>query len=107
MTESEFSKGMSRLINTYRQDSYPAERVKLIFKEVSGLRVDLWNKIVDRMIGDNAFAPMLPQIREALAKEREQDVNQQKFAHKADAVKWANSEEVQRNLQEIWKRIGR
>ena len=70
MTEHEFQSGMSRLMGQWG-NAYGPDRVKLIARELRGLNASTWERLVDRLLGECRQPPLLPEIRDALARERE------------------------------------
>jgi hypothetical protein len=70
VTKEEFQREMDRLASNFR-NAYSPARQELIAKEVKDLSAPWWKRTVDRFIGEFRQAPLLPEIREAIAGERE------------------------------------
>lgn len=85
MTLVEFRTQLQRLTSQFGQTNYSEERVRLIFQEVSSLEVGQWKNIVDRLIAESRFPPLLPDIREAMSLEREKKWRHEKAQHQKDA----------------------
>lgn len=95
MTTEEFDREMSRLAETF-PNAYRDERRKLIWREVYQLPAQVWAKVVDYLIGDSRQPPMMPEIREAVSRERERSWQFKKREHQAQAQEfWASLEEYQ------------
>ena len=71
MTTMEFNAEMGRLIQQYGVASYSEARIKVIANEVKDFDVKWWRKAVDKFLGECRYAPLIPDIREAAALERE------------------------------------
>lgn len=71
MNFAEFSVQMDRLVNQFGKNAYSEERVKLIWRDINHMSAFWFQLFVDRAIGEMATAPLLPAIREAVARERE------------------------------------
>lgn len=76
MTSVEFNTQMDRLIDSYPKGAYPPERIKQIWQAVAEFPQQVFAKIIDELIGSHRQAPLLPEIRTELAKEREKLVQQ-------------------------------
>lgn len=71
MTQQEFSAQMDRLIDVFGEKAYGTERAKLIWETVKVFDVVWWHKCVDHFIGYFKVAPLMVEISEAAAQERE------------------------------------
>lgn len=78
MTQAEFQNHMQRLVNNYGKAAYSAERANLIWRAVEGLSAEWWGKCVDEFIAYARQAPLMDQIRERIAAERERIWGEQK-----------------------------
>ncbi len=78
MTPVEFNNQMTRLIRNFGKNAYSEERGALIWREVQHLSAVWLENTVDRFIGDCKYAPLLPEFREAIAKEREYQHSQKR-----------------------------
>jgi hypothetical protein len=102
MTLPEFSKEMDRLVDCFGAKNYPLSRLELIQGEVRGVGAQTWKRVVDKLIGECAFAPLLPQIREALAVERERAHNYERIERQREAeTAWQSGEEIRENMKRI------
>lgn len=71
MTESEFNAQMNRLTAQFGKSFYTTERQVLIWDAVGTLDGFTFRRIVDKLIGECRQAPLVPEIREHVARERE------------------------------------
>lgn len=85
MIDEQFQFQMNRLITQFGKSSYSTERIKLICREVRGLSALWFEKLVDQFIGECRHAPLLPEFREEIAKERERIHRIEKDSHAKDA----------------------
>ena len=85
MTFAEFKMHLQKLTNQFGAHVYSEDRVRLIFREVSFLPVSSWEKIVDKFLAESRIAPLLPEIREAIAIQREKLYAEEKARHQKDA----------------------
>ncbi len=85
MTLPEFQTHMGRLIEQFGKASYSQARVELIWGEVQNLDSFWWKITVNRFLGESRHAPLMPEIREAIAKERERMWEAQKDRSEAEA----------------------
>lgn len=90
MTRDEFTFQMGRLIETY-PNVYRRERTDLFWGRVAGLRVEQFRKIVDELIGECKYAPLLPELEAKLSILRERDWSQDKKEHARDAKAFFSS----------------
>jgi hypothetical protein len=70
---SEFDTQMARLASTYGPRAYPDERKSILWKEFQSMAPKVFERIVDKLIGENSMPPMLPKFREAAAVAREKN----------------------------------
>lgn len=82
MTQSEFDTQMGRLADAYPK-AYSQERVKLVWREVGTLPAAAWTRVVDTLIGECRMPPLLPEIRDAVARARERNRAFEKEAERA------------------------
>jgi hypothetical protein len=66
MTQEEFQKQIKRLADVYGERNYPPERAKMIWRKLGHYHEKVFNEAVDTVIADNAQAPMLTKLREAV-----------------------------------------
>jgi len=85
MTWAEFSEQMARLVAQFGKTSYSDERLKLLYRELRGTNPRVWERVVDILLGEARYAPMLPDIREHLSRERERLHAIEKAQHSQDA----------------------
>lgn len=71
MDRTHFLLQVKRLHNTYGPKSYNEERGELLWREVQDLSNYWMTKAVDLFVGSHRQAPLLPEFREEIAKERE------------------------------------
>lgn len=70
MTPDEFHIEMSRLVEQWK-GSYSDARQRLIAQEVKHMPAGWWKRAVDSLLSECRQAPLLPEIRELMAIERE------------------------------------
>lgn len=85
MTWAEFETQMNRLTETFGKAAYSKERVGLIWREVQSYSRAWMERTIDDMIGSHRTAPLLPEFREATARERERLWSAEKKQHESDA----------------------
>jgi hypothetical protein len=78
MTPQEFQAPMDRLISQFGKSAYSPARIELIAAEVKHMPGSWWKRTVDRFLGEFRQAPLMPEVREAIAKERERGWDAQK-----------------------------
>lgn len=85
MIFTEFQIQMNRLIGTYGKANYNEDRSSLIFQEVKDFDLPWFKKLVDKFIGENKFAPLVPEFREACIDERETSWSKEKIRNEKTA----------------------
>jgi hypothetical protein len=70
MTDEQFNQHMDRLSRTFRA-AYSEERTLLFYQTVRNMSVAWWKQTVDYWIGEFRHAPLMPELKEAVARERE------------------------------------
>ena len=71
MNQGQFDQQIQRLVNNFGKTAYSSERAILLWREVSTLSASWLNLTVDKFIGELKHAPLLPEFREEISKERE------------------------------------
>lgn len=71
MTEFHFQQEMQRLVETFGKAAFGSERAKILWREVGMYSNQWFTQVVDRFIGELRQAPLMPEFREAISKERE------------------------------------
>lgn len=71
MQWGEFTQQLNRVASTFGKNAYGDERIQLIWREVKDLSSNWMVKTVDRFIGECRHAPLMPEFREEISKERE------------------------------------
>lgn len=71
MDLNHFSNELDRLSNTFGERAYGDERVKIIWREVQEFSNEWLTRIVDEFIGSHRLAPLMPEFREHISRERE------------------------------------
>jgi len=71
VNKTDFALQIIKLQNTYGEKHYPKERNDIIWEEVRSFSSDEFEKIVNTLIGEHKFAPMLEDFRKLLTKLRE------------------------------------
>lgn len=66
MDRTHFEKQLKRLASTYGQQAYPPERVRLFWESFQGVPDDVFTRAIDELIGNEAYAPMLPTVQRAV-----------------------------------------
>lgn len=69
MTEKQFAVQMQRLEKQF-PNTYSQARAELIWREVGELDAGWWTRTVDELIGSCRFPPLMPEIREHIAREQ-------------------------------------
>lgn len=108
MNRNEFEREMARLVNTFGKTHYNIERTTLIWEAVRPYSVAWWARAVDEFIGSFRSPPLLPEIRDAVARERERQWGEQKKENAANAKEFMNylgSEEISEICRGIRQRI--
>lgn len=85
MNPQHFKIQVTRLLNTFGKAAYPDERVNLMWRELSGLPDESWTRMVDTLIADHRFAPLMPEIRDLAAIEREKAWAIEKAQHRRES----------------------
>lgn len=85
MTHQEFEVQMDRMVSQYGAKTYSDERKKLIWDEMNHLPLDLFTKLISRLISENLTPPLLPKFREAAAGLRDASWQQDKQQYAQDA----------------------
>jgi hypothetical protein len=85
MTFADFQEHMARLVAQFGSQAYSTERLKLFYRELQGTDVRVWERVVDTLLGEARYAPMLPEIREHVSRERERIHAREKLEHKRDS----------------------
>jgi hypothetical protein len=108
VTKEQFAVHMQRLVDTFGDRAYPPERMKLIYQEVADFGDTWWKLEVDKLIGNHRIAPLLSEIREAAAREREGRAYREKMKHRVEsenAYKRLSREELSTIFRGLKKRI--
>ena len=71
MSQAEFVEQVNRLKNVYGEKSYPDERVKLLWREVSGMGGEWFESAVSQLISNSRYAPLAPEFAPLISDERE------------------------------------
>lgn len=71
MTAEYFQVHMNRLANAFGQQYYKQERTEIIWKAIRSLPDKMFSSIVDQLIASERQAPLLPQILDAIDKQRQ------------------------------------
>lgn len=67
MDKQIFEQRFMKIISTFGSKNYSGERVALIFDEVKFLSIADFEKLVNHMIGNQRFAPLLSDFKKAIA----------------------------------------
>jgi hypothetical protein len=86
MRDEEFNLQANKLIETYGRPAYPPARLKILYDEVKGFEGSWFARVVDKLIADSRYAPMLSDFREEISRERERMAYQEKKQHEKDAL---------------------
>lgn len=70
MTKGEFLAGYLRLQQRYGTKPYTEQVGELIYEEVRQLDMKWWDTVITKLMANNRFAPLLPEIREESSKEK-------------------------------------
>jgi hypothetical protein len=85
MQWGEFTLQMNRIASTFGKNAYGDERVQIIWREVKDFSTEWMIKTVDRFIGELRQAPLMPEFREEIAREREKLWQVEKKQREKDA----------------------
>jgi len=92
VTEQQFQIQMNHLSENFGKAAYGTERVRLLWREVGSFSAAWFEGVVSKMIGESRYAPLLPEFREACAKEREKNWVAEKRENESDAkAYWMSS----------------
>lgn len=109
MTEQEFNTQVQRLVNNFGKQAYSPERALLLWREVNDFSGRWFSNTVDKFIGELKHAPLLPEFREEISKERERLWNQEKDNHKKEVSDfWEgtfHTDEVKSICEKIRRRL--
>jgi hypothetical protein len=86
MKFEEFNSQMQRLITNFGRTAYSQERSTLIWRETQAIEGPLFERIVDRLIGECRQAPLLPEIRDAVGREKSRLWEREKTSHHAQSA---------------------
>lgn len=98
----------NRLASVFGANHYHEERRTLIWREVQSFDGEWLRRLVDELIANERQAPLMPQFREAITRERERVYHQEKQQHKQEAENWPEflpEEEKKTLFEAIRKRI--
>lgn len=85
MRIDEFETHLNRLRDVFGDRNYTDERAKVFWREVRDMDASWWARTVDRFIGECKFAPLMPEFREVITRERERNWSVEKSCHTRDA----------------------
>ncbi len=71
MTYDQYFEQMNRLVSQFGKGAYSTERSAVIWREVQHQSPEWWERTVNKFLGECRQAPLLPEIREALSRDRE------------------------------------
>jgi hypothetical protein len=84
MNETHFQAQLDRLKATFGPNAYSKERVALIWREVRHLNEFTFVRIMDELLGSCRHPPLVPEFRDAMARERERACQDQKVMHRRE-----------------------
>jgi len=109
MTQKEFQTGMEKLISVFGEKNYQPARVELFWREFGSLPCAVWLTLVDRVVANERFAPMVINLREELTRMREVESAQVKAFHRREAEEfWARTysdEDISFMVDSIRRRV--
>jgi hypothetical protein len=109
MTREDFVKHINRLSETFGKSHYAAERVRMLWQQVSDFDAVWLERVVDGMISSMRQAPLPSDFSEGISIERERLWKRQKDENASDAKAfWATSfmtDDVRWICQTIIKRM--
>lgn len=85
MNENEFKVEIDRLKNVYGDKSYTTERLKIMWRQVKDFRADWFKKVIDELIGTCRLPPLMTELAEHVARERERVWKIEKEVNAQDA----------------------
>lgn len=111
MNQQEFVTQIDRLKNVYGDRNYSDERVKAIFGMVKAESGYWWARAVETLLLTHRQPPLMPEIGEMLAVERERRYEREKREHAQDAKDFFSGtyqpDDVKQICQTIIKRMNR
>lgn len=90
MNQDQFDWNMKRLIGVYGEKAYPTERIKLFWNELRHIEGEMWEAIVDALISDSQYPPMISKIRECVSLLRDKFYSRDRIQAKLDAARWCD-----------------
>lgn len=108
MSAAHFQGQMERLVRVFGKNAYPPERAQIIWREVSNLSNEWFTKIADEFIGNCKYAPLMPEFREEIGKERERLYSIEKKQHTQEAkeaMSMYSGEDIGTICNQIKKRV--
>lgn len=81
MNRQFFQTQVNRLVSTYGETHYKIERIEIIWREVKDLSDSWFSKTIDKLIGESRFAPLMPEFREEISRERDRGWATEKVHH--------------------------
>lgn len=106
MTEQEFQRDMGRLIEQFGKPVYSQARVALIWREVRDMTSFWWERTVDRLIGECRQAPLVPEVREEVSRERERNWAGEKAKNRNESLAAMKALFDGQMIESICKTIG-
>lgn len=92
MTQVEFDTQVKRLVDTYGEKAFPAERVRIMWGHVSGYDRDWFRRLCDKLIASCRQAPVYADYAEDVNHERDRIWTAQKHSRKVVEMRdWACS----------------
>lgn len=109
MRPDQFQNQLGRLVEQFGKASYGTERSRILWQEVQGLEERWFSVVVDRFLGESRQAPLLPDFREEILRERERLWRIEKDKNSQDAKDFFNSsyqaDDVKTLCEMITKRL--
>ena len=85
MTQGEFTHQISRLREQFGAQAYGTERAKILWQEVKDFSDHWFKRVVDELLGCCRHAPLMPEFREHISRERERMREIEKKRHRQEA----------------------
>jgi len=111
MTADEFKFQIERLKTCFNPAAFPAERVKLIWRECGSFEVYEFRQMIDELIADSRYAPTMKEFRAHATKLREKKIRIERDRERQSAQAFFagqirfKDEDKKTAMQMIMKRI--
>jgi hypothetical protein len=101
MTGTEFDSQMARMDSRWK-NTYSDELKRILWNDFKGLSKDSFARIVSKLIGEERYAPLMPEFRREAAVERERSWKHQKSDHTREATEFMSGLKTSTSEEESW-----